>query len=121
MPTETAPTTLPVVSRSGTLPRAERPRVPLSISMTSLPARAWRGSVETTRPISFGSVWDQRTPRMSITTTYSAPLAFRIRSASVCTGPPADGLVFCRSSAICGWAAVVCAIASARRIAWSSS
>ncbi len=91
MPTETAPTTVPSLSRSGTLPRAERPRVPLSISMTSLPARAWPGSVETMPPICFGSVCDQRTPRQSITTMYSAWVAFRIRSASCCTGPFGGG------------------------------
>ena len=35
--------------------------------------------------------------------------------------PPADGREASRSSATCGWAAVVAAMASARRMAWSSS
>jgi hypothetical protein len=121
MPTETAPTTVPSLSRSGTLPRAERPSVPLSISMTSLPAKACPGSVETMPPICLGSVCDQRTPRQSITTTYSALVTFRIRSASFCTGPFGEGGVSLTSAASPGCCAVVCAIASARRIAWSSS
>lgn len=77
--------------------------------------------METTRPIWVTSLCDQRTPFVFITTTYSAPLARRIRSAAVCTGPFTDGSDVCRSSAMRGWAAVVCAIASARRMAWSSS
>lgn len=121
MPTETAPMMCPSSSRSGTLPRAERPSVPLSISMTSSPARAFVGEVETTLPICEVSLCDQRTQCVFITTTYSAPLALRIRSAATCTGPFTDGRVVCRSLAICGWAAVVCAIASARRMASLSS
>lgn len=121
IPTETAPTIAPPESRSGTLPRAERPSVPLSISMTSSPASASLGSVETTLPICLPSVCDQRTPRRSMTTTYSAPVALRTRSASRCTGPSAAGRDATRSAASCGWAAVDSAMARARRIAWSSS
>ncbi|CAM5248808.1 hypothetical protein SVIOM342S_10088 [Streptomyces violaceorubidus] len=95
--------------------------MPLSISMTSRPDRACPGSVETTWPIRRGSVCDQRTPSRSITTTYSAWVASRTCSASRCTGPVAVGRVVRRSRATCGCCAVVCAIASARRIAWSSS
>lgn len=54
-------------------------------------------------------------------TTYSAPVARLIRSASTCTGPPTPGREATRSSAMDGWAAVAAAMASARRIAWSSS
>lgn len=108
-------------SYRGTLPRAERPRVPLSISMTCLPPSASPGSVETCPPISEGVVCDQRTPRRSSTTMYSACVAFRIRSASLCTGPSLVGGAVRTPSAICGSWAVVRAIASALRIAsWSS-
>jgi hypothetical protein len=55
-----------VSSHSGTFPRAARPSVPLSISMTFRPASASLGSVETTLPISSASVCDQRTPRRSM-------------------------------------------------------
>ncbi|CAM5710076.1 hypothetical protein SGLAM104S_00088 [Streptomyces glaucescens] len=56
-----------------------------------------------------------------MTTMYSARVALRIRSASRWTGPSGAGGVARTASASRGWAAVVCAIASARRIAWSSS
>ncbi len=121
MPTETAPMTSPESFTSGTLPRAERPRVPLSISMTSRPRSASPGSVETTAPIRSAEGCDQRTPRPSMTTTYSAPVARLIRSAADCTGPRCDGSVLLRSSTMSGCAAVDWAMARARRIAWSSS
>ncbi|CAM5247399.1 hypothetical protein STENM327S_06803 [Streptomyces tendae] len=69
--------------------------------MTSWPDRACPGSVETTWPIRRGSVCDQRTPSRSITTTYSAWVASRTRSASRCTGPVAVGRVVRRSRATC--------------------
>ncbi len=122
MPTETAPrrSARPRPRSSGTLPRADRPSVPLSISMTSRPARASLGSVETSLPICAGSGCDQRTPRVSMTTTYSAPVELRTRSASACTGPRTDGGPPVRSAASRG-DAVVPAMARARRMAWSSS
>lgn len=121
MPTDTAPTILPPAPCSGTLARAERPRVPRSICMISRPERATLGSVETCRPIWVTSVCDQRTPRVSMTTMWRAPVARRIRSASSCTGPVTLGRVLTRSWASPGVAAVVWAIDSACRIAcWSS-
>lgn len=121
MPTDTAPMMSPLASRSGTFPRAERPRVPLSICMISRPASGTLGSVETTLPIWRVSVCDQRTPSMFMITMYSAPLACRMRSATACTGPSTVGSEVFMSAAIWGWAAVVCAIARARCMAWSSS
>ncbi len=121
IPTDTAPTIRPRPSRSGTLARADRPSVPVSICRTSRPASGRLGSVETCRPISAGFGCDQRTPRVSITTMYSALVAVRIRSASACTGPRGSGPVATSSRARSGSAAVVWAIDSARRIAWSSS
>lgn len=121
MPTDTAPTTSPDGPNNGTLPRAERPRVPLSISITSRPRNASPGSVETIAPIRWVSGCDQRTPRWFMTTTYSAPVARLTRSAADWTGPRSDGSVLVRSFTIPGWAAVLWAMARARRIAWSSS
>ncbi|KIX78770.1 hypothetical protein SF23_04690, partial [Streptomyces sp. MBRL 10] len=99
MPTDTAPTISPSAARSGTLPRAERPRVPSSISITSRPARASAGSVETGSPIRSGLGWARRMPSRSMTTTYSAPVARRIRSAAACTGLSGEGPVAMRSAA----------------------
>lgn len=79
------------------------------------------GSVETRSLIRAVSVCDQRTPRVSITTMYSAPVARRIRSASACTGPDGSGRVLSSWSTRPGSAAVVWAMERARRIAWSSS
>lgn len=47
-----------------------------------------------------------------MTTMYSAPVARLIRSAAVCTGPVGAGAVESSDSVICGWAAVLCAMAS---------
>ncbi|CAM5397835.1 hypothetical protein SANTM175S_10415 [Streptomyces antimycoticus] len=113
MPTDTAPMIRPSLERSGTLARAERPSVPTSICSTSRPASASPGSVETCSPIRAVVVCDQRTPRESITTMYSAPVARRIRSAARCTGPEGLGSVAARSRAMSGSAAVVWAMASA--------
>lgn len=121
IPTDTAPITSPDGPNNGTLPRAERPRVPLSISITSRPRSASPGSVETTAPIRWVSGCDQRTPRWFMTTTYSAPVARLTRSAADWTGPPSDGSVLLRCSTMSGSAAVDWAMARARRIAWSSS
>ncbi len=121
MPTETAPTISPSAARSGTLPRAERPRVPSSISMTSRPARASLGSVETGSPIRSALGCERRMPSRSSTTTYSAPVARRIRSAEDCTGLSAEAPESRTPTASAGSAAALCAMARARRMAWSSS
>lgn len=121
MPTETAPTISPSAATSGTLPRAERPRVPSSISMTSRPASASLGSVETGSPIRSALGCERRMPPRSMTTTYSAPVARRIRSAEDCTGLSAEGPERSRPAASDGSAAALCAMARARRMAWSSS
>lgn len=79
------------------------------------------GSVETTSPMREESVCDQRTPCLSMITTYSAPVDRLMRSAAAWTAPSVLGSVETSEAAICGCAAVLCAIARARRIAWSSS
>ncbi len=53
-PTLTSPTIAPVWSRSGTLPRAEYPSVPVSMLDTSLPATTSVKSVLTSSPTSSG-------------------------------------------------------------------
>lgn len=121
MPTETAPTISPSAARRGTLPRADRPRVPSSISITSRPARASLGSVETGSPIRSALGCERRMPSRSSTTTYSAPVARRIRSAEACTGLSGEGPEASSPAASDGSAAALCAMARARRMAWSSS
>jgi hypothetical protein len=58
MPADTSPTMRPSAARSGTLPRAERPSVPVSIAVTVCPERAGAGSVLTRWPIWAGLGWE---------------------------------------------------------------
>ena len=88
---QTSPMMVPLRSNSGTLPRADRPSVPRSMTTTSCPDRAADGSVLTFRPISARFGWASRMPRRSVTTTKSAPVAWRIRSARCSTTPWAVG------------------------------